>query len=107
MQAALDQALATARNAGAARVHEIRLRVGALSGVVPEALEIAFQALTIGTSAEHARLIIEGIPARYRCVECNDDFAAAKRFAECPRCGRLSRELIAGREMELTSMEVE
>ena len=59
MQSALSLALDQARQAGAARVHTIRLRIGALSGVVPDALEFAFEALTPGTLAEGAQLAIE------------------------------------------------
>ena len=40
----------------------IRLRIGALSGVVPEALEFAFEALRPGTLAEKAELAIESVP---------------------------------------------
>ena len=54
MQSALNQALREARRAGAARVHQIRLRIGVLSGVVPDALQFAFEALTPGTAAEGA-----------------------------------------------------
>ena len=60
MQSALSLALDQARQAGASRVHTIRLRIGALSGVVPDALEFAFEALVPGTLAEGAKLAVEG-----------------------------------------------
>jgi hydrogenase nickel incorporation protein HypA/HybF len=107
MQSALDQVLETARQAGAARVHAIRLRIGALSGVVPDALRFAFEALADGTPAQGAQLVIEDVPARFWCAACSQEFAAARMFAECPGCHRPSTELRAGREMELTSMEVD
>src|SRR5215472_10720579 len=106
MQSALEQTLAKAREAGAQQVHEVRLRIGALSGVVPEALQIAFEALTIGTVAEQAVLKIEDVPARYWCVVCDREFSSEKLFAECPRCRCASRELRAGRELELASLEI-
>jgi hydrogenase nickel incorporation protein HypA/HybF len=106
MQSALEQALEQARQAGAQRVHEIRLRVGALSGVVPEALQMAFEALTVGTTAEKAVLKIEAVPARFWCVSCDREFASEKIFAECPRCRCVSRELCTGRELELASLEI-
>jgi hydrogenase nickel incorporation protein HypA/HybF len=106
MQSALEQALGKAREAGARRVHEIRLRVGPLSGVVPEALQIAFEALTVGTPAERAVLKIEDVPARYWCIVCSREFASPKLFAECPNCHCVSRELRTGRELELASMEI-
>ena len=59
MQSALSVALDQARQAGASRVHVIRLRIGALSGVVPDALEFAFEALAPGTPAEGAELAID------------------------------------------------
>ena len=53
MQSALDQVLEKARQAGASRVHAIRLRIGALSGVVPDALQFAFEALADGTASSN------------------------------------------------------
>jgi len=107
MQSALDQVLEKARQAGASRVHAIRLRIGTLSGVVPDALQFAFEALADGTPAQGARLLIEDVPARFWCPTCSHEFAATRMFAECPDCHRPSAELRAGREMELTSLEVD
>ncbi len=107
MQCALDQVLREARRAGAVRVHQIRLRVGVLSGVVPEALQFAFEALTAGTPAEGATLAIDDVPARFWCAPCGREFASANLYSECPDCGTPSNELRAGRELELNSMEVD
>jgi hydrogenase nickel incorporation protein HypA/HybF len=107
MQSALSLALDQARQAGAARVHTIRLRIGALSGVVPEALEFAFEALTPGTLAEGAELAVERVPARFWCAMCMREFQSDDMFAECPDCHSLSGELRAGREMELASLEID
>jgi hydrogenase nickel incorporation protein HypA/HybF len=107
MQCALQQALGEARRAGAARVHEIRLRIGRLSGVVPDALQFAFDTLRRGTAAEGARLTIEDVPARFWCAGCGREFVSLNFFAECPACGQPSGELRAGREMELSSLEVD
>jgi hydrogenase nickel incorporation protein HypA/HybF len=106
MHSALEQALGEARRAGAVRVSEIRLRVGALSGVVPEALQAAFEALTAGTTADKATLTIESVPARFWCVTCDREFASEKFYGECPHCRCVSRELRAGRELELVSLEI-
>lgn len=107
MDSALTQVLNKARESGATRIHEIRLRIGALSGVVPEALEFAFQALAPGTAAADARLTIEAVPARFWCGACQNEFVAGQLFAECPACGTASMDLRAGREMEVCSMEIE
>jgi hydrogenase nickel incorporation protein HypA/HybF len=107
MQSALSLALDQARQAGAVRVHTIRLRIGALSGVVPDALEFAFEALTPGTLAEGSQLAIEHVPARFWCATCTREFQSNDMFAECPDCHSLSGELRAGREMELASLEID
>jgi len=107
MQSALNQALREARLAGAVRVHEIRLRIGVLSGVVPEALQFAFEALTPGTAADGASLAIDEVPARFWCAACRREFVSANLYSECPDCHNPSGELRAGRELELASMEVD
>jgi hydrogenase nickel incorporation protein HypA/HybF len=107
MQSALSLALDQARQAGASRVHTIRLRIGVLSGVVPDALEFAFEALAPGTLAEGAKLAVEHVPARFWCATCAREFQSDDMFAECPDCHRLSGELRAGREMELASLEID
>jgi hydrogenase nickel incorporation protein HypA/HybF len=107
MQSALTLALDEARKAGAKRVYGLRLRIGALSGVVPEALQFAFEALAPGTLAEGALLGIEHVPARFWCGPCSQEFTAEDLFSDCPVCRTPSRELRAGREMEIASLEIE
>lgn len=107
MDSALTLALDQAKQAGARRVHVVRLRIGALSGVVPEALQFAFEALAPGTAAEGGQLAIEQVPARFWCEACAREFQSDDMFAECPDCHRPSSELRAGREMEVASLEIE
>jgi hydrogenase nickel incorporation protein HypA/HybF len=107
MQSALSLALDQARQAGAGRVQVIRLRIGALSGVVPDALEFAFEALTPGTPAEGAHLAIEHVPARFWCAACSREFQSDDLLSDCPDCHTPSGELRAGREMELASLETD
>ena len=107
MESALSVALDQAQQAGASRVHVIRLRIGALSGVVPDALEFAFEALAPGTAAENAKLAIEQVPARFWCAGCAREFQSDDMLAECPGCHALSGDIRAGREMEVASLEID
>jgi hydrogenase nickel incorporation protein HypA/HybF len=107
MDSALGIALAQAQKAGAGSVRVIRLRIGALSGVVPDALQFAFEALVPGSIAEGARLEIEAVPARFWCAVCQREFESEDLFSKCPACHRSCGELRAGREMEMTSLEIE
>jgi hydrogenase nickel incorporation protein HypA/HybF len=106
MQSVLALAEEQARQAGAAHIHEVRLRIGQLSGVVPEAMETAFGVLRAGTPAAEGRLVIESIPGACWCAACRREFETSEWLCECPDCGAVSAELRRGRELELTSLEI-
>lgn len=107
MTEAVRLAVETAQAQGARRVRQMRLRVGAMSGAVPEALQFAFEAVIEGTLAEGATLAIEAIPATWWCAPCAATFERDRPLPECPRCGVWSHELRAGRELEIISIEIE
>lgn len=88
------------------RVEVVRLRVGALSGVVEEALRFAFEALSEDTPAQGSALIVETIPVTCYCVPCSREFEAPRFSYRCPVCETLSKEVRRGRELELVSIEV-
>ena len=106
MQDALDTALQHAARRGASRIHRLSLRLGALSGVVPESLTFAFDVVARGTIAEGATLDIETVPLVCHCVACANDFRPPGWVFECPGCGHLSTQVRQGRELELASLEV-
>lgn len=107
MQSALAAVLEQARTHQAARVDRIVLRIGRLAGVDAEALAFAFDVVTKDTPAAGAALEIEPVAARARCAQCAEDFIVASGWIfTCPRCSRLSGELIAGRELELSRIEM-
>lgn len=106
MQNAIQMAEQQAREDGAQRIHVLRLRVGQMSGVVPEALEFAFEAVSQGTLAAGARLEIERVPPAAWCVRCAAEFECADYDLTCPRCLEFSQELRRGTEMQLSSIEV-
>jgi len=107
MSAAIDAVLAEARSRGAVRVHRVMIRIGALAGVDPDALRFAFETVTDDTPAAGSELIVDLVPVRVHCGACAVDFATEERavFA-CPHCGQLSGDIRAGREMELTRIEI-
>lgn len=106
MQSAIHMAERQAREAGAQRILTLRLRVGAMSGVVPEALEFAFETLSRGTLADGGRLEVECVPPAAWCAPCRSEFPCADYDLTCPRCGECSQELRRGTEMQLSSIEI-
>lgn len=106
MQNTLRIATERAAAEGAQRIHRLTMRVGPLSGAVPEALEFAFEVLARGTMAEGAALEVERVPIVCYCQPCGAEFQPGDFVCECPTCHQLSAEVRHGRELELASLEV-
>lgn len=106
MQEVLRVAEEKVRASGGTAIQKIRLRIGRLSGVVPEALEYAFEVLQGESLAAGGKLEIESIPTICWCEPCQKEFATQDYLFECPVCGQMSGKLIRGREMELASLEI-
>ena len=104
-QSVLDASFAGAEKAGATRITEIRISIGELTEVVDFALQFAFEALTPGTMAEGATLVITMVPARSHCLECDMEYDHDRFEMLCPTCGSLNVELLQGREMSIDSIE--
>jgi hydrogenase nickel incorporation protein HypA/HybF len=90
---------------GGQTVRSVRLQVGRLSGVVPEALMFAFELAAQGTALEGARLVIDEPAGRLHCRTCQVDQGTADLILLCT-CGSADVEVTAGRELALLSVEV-
>lgn len=88
-------------------VEAVHIKVGAMSGVVPETLVYAYEFVSQGTILEGSRLIIEDVPVTIFCQPCGElqELSGIQSFA-CPECGAVSSDLRAGRELEITALEV-
>lgn len=106
MQQALEMVQARATAAGATRVTSVVIRVGPFSGVVPDALQFAFEGLTPGTLAQGATLRIEDAPATGHCAGCGGVFATTDVVGNCPVCDSPAVDRRGGMEFELTAIEV-
>ena len=96
------------RHAGdARRITRINLVIGDLSAVIGESVQFYWDIISRGTVAEGATLHFERIRACFHCKDCENDFEPDGRKFECPRCGSAQVNLIAGREFQLESIEVE
>jgi hydrogenase nickel incorporation protein HypA/HybF len=105
-QTALEIAAGRARERGATRIHRLVLRVGDLSGVVPDALRFALHALSPGTIAGGADLEIDVVPVECHCPNCDHSFRPTDVIYACPDCGAVSSDVRQGHELVLHSMEV-
>jgi len=106
-QGLLRIALEKVEQAGARSIRQINLRIGKLSGYLPEAVEMNFRMLSPGTKAEGARLSLEWLPVTCECRECGRQYQAQGQDLRCPGCRAAQFRITGGREMYIESLEVE
>ena len=97
----------SAKEAGASKVTSICIVAGDLSQVVDEAMDFAFEALSEGTLCEGAKLEIEHVRPRSRCMDCQKEFDHDVYHRRCPECDSLFTELIRGKELFIDHIELD
>lgn len=91
---------------GLKRLTTLRIRVGELAAVEPEALRFCFEACVKGTAHEGALLCIENVPLTGRCERCSVELPVEGFVQACPECGgALTRT--GGHELDIISMEAD
>jgi hydrogenase nickel incorporation protein HypA/HybF len=92
---------------GGAQVNAVHLKLGALAGVVKEALLSCYELVCDGTGLQGSRLVVEEIPIEVYCPEC----LAPRRLESvqwfvCPECKSPVSEIIHGRELQVVALEL-
>lgn len=107
IESAIQIAEDEAKAAGAKKVHRLRFRIGKLSGVVPEALEFAFDVARRGTMLEEASIDIELTTPVAQCKRCGHRFECDDWNLICPKCGNEGCKIVEGLDVQLVEVEVE
>lgn len=108
MTGVVDAATKAARDAGARRLLEVRLSIGEANEAVEDALRFAFDALVATDPfTEGATLDLTMIRPRSICLECGEEFEHDLYERFCPACDSFATELVAGRELQIDSIEVD
>ncbi len=95
-------------HAAGRRVEVVRVQVGALRQVVPDALAFCWTLVRDFENMPDAELTLDLVPAEVSCGSCGARTEIASRFSlSCPRCGSAHVAIIHGEEFMVTSIEVE
>ena len=108
--AIVEQAEEVAKEHSGSRICAVHVRVGAMSGVVRDALEFAWETACEGTAVQGAELIVEDVPITMRCTQCGREQAVmSPQDLRCVGCESPAYpwELVHGQELELRAMELE
>ncbi len=105
-QAVLDAATARARAARgeSARLREVQLELGSLSGLTEDSIRFYWEMLTPGTSAEGCALAVSIVPGRVRCRSCGRDEPATESIAICPVCGSFDAAIAGGGDVAIVGL---
>jgi hydrogenase nickel incorporation protein HypA/HybF len=93
------------RRAGQRPVAHVRVRVGRLHHVHPDAFEHSFAIAAMGTVAEDAAAHLLLVPVRARCDSCGAAWECDEMPLACPECQFPGVELTGGDELLLESIE--
>lgn len=106
-QGILELVETEAKKAKAKKVNKIYLKIGKMTGAVEDALRFYFEVLTKGTIVEEAEFEIEWVPTRAVCFQCKEVFEVEDMLPVCPYCSNLGGEVISGKELEVTKIDIE
>ncbi len=87
-------------------VRRIRVDIGPLSCVEPEALKFGFDVVMKGSLAEGAVLEVSRPPAEALCLSCFKTVPVRQRFDTCPECGSAALQVTSGDELKIRELEV-
>jgi hydrogenase nickel incorporation protein HypA/HybF len=85
----------------------VHLKLGALAGVVRDALLSCYEMACENTVLQGSRLVIEEIPVVILCSACRAErpLGSLQLFC-CPECGAPASEIVQGKELEVVALEI-
>jgi hydrogenase nickel incorporation protein HypA/HybF len=89
------------------RINAVHLELGALSGVVKEALLFSYEVACDGTPLEGSRLVVKDVPIEVYCPVCKvSKTLASMQWFCCPDCGAQTPDVVHGKELVITALEL-
>lgn len=89
------------------RVTEVRLEIGALSGVEVDALSFCLDVVLKGSVADGARIELERVPGQGYCLGCGETVCVNALYDPCPKCGSYQVQATGGTDMRVKDLLVE
>lgn len=96
-----------AERINAKHVSKIILKVGELSGLVPDCIQYYFDIIADSTIVKGAELVIEKVPVKMVCNSCGYEGKMNLDTFDCPKCRSKDVKTVGGREFYIDTMEVD
>jgi hydrogenase nickel incorporation protein HypA/HybF len=88
-------------------VKKVKMVIGKMSNVVPEALDFALELVSKDTEFENAEYEIDYRPLKVKCKDCKEEMILDEPFMFCRKCESFNIEIISGRELYVDSFEID
>ena len=85
-------------------VHEVEVELGQIAGVIPEALEFAWESARKNTLVAEAVLRIRLVELEVRCHACGQLHKPSDLYSACPACGLIQPEIVTGKELRVVAI---
>lgn len=90
------------------QVTGVRVKLGALSGVVKDALMASYEMACFETPLQGSRLVVEEVPVIALCPTCETQRAISSvQLFCCEVCGTPVSEIVQGKEMQVVALEIQ
>ena len=103
----MEIAFQVARENELSHINTINLDVGKMQHLNEGIMQHGFDAAKEGTTAGGASLILNWLPVKLKCNECEHIFTSADMKFFCPNCGSKDTNIIQGTELNIKSIEGE
>jgi hydrogenase nickel incorporation protein HypA/HybF len=87
-------------------VRRVRMQAGPMRGIVPEAMQWAWQAHTQGTELEASQLELDLLPWTLQCDDCGRQWTTEEIYATCG-CGSRRTRPVGGDELAVLCIDVD
>ena len=94
------------KNETAESIKSIDIEIGALSGVIIEALEFAMESVVKNTKLKNAEINYVKVEGKAQCLECNLTFKMNDLLSLCPDCNKARYEIKDGKQLRIKSLTI-
>jgi len=92
---------------GGRQIVAVHLKLGQFSGVVKEALLTSYELASEQSPLRGSRLVIEDVPIAIECTTCGARRPVmSPQMLCCAECGTPAAEIVEGKEIQLSALEL-
>jgi hydrogenase nickel incorporation protein HypA/HybF len=107
VQSLLNNCEENAGQNGSTKVTKVVVKIGVLSGVEPDLLQIAFDTFKENTICHDALFVINIQKVVIKCKTCGSTSKLEKHHYCCPLCESIDIDILDGEDMYLMQLELQ